>query len=44
MSHQYVLGYQAPRGVADGRWREIDVKVDGGYRVRARQGYRPARR
>ena len=40
MSHQYVLGYQAPVGAADGRWHEISVKVDGGYRVRARQGYR----
>jgi Ca-activated chloride channel homolog len=44
MSHQYVLGYQAPTGVPDDRWREIKVKVDGDYRVRARQGYRTVRR
>ena len=43
MSHQYVLGYQAPPGVSDDRWREITVKVDGNYRVRARQGYRTGR-
>jgi hypothetical protein len=43
MSHQYVLGYQAPTGGADDRWREISVKVDGHYRVRARQGYRVSR-
>jgi VWFA-related protein len=43
MSHQYVLGYQAPVGAADGRWHEITVTVDGGYRVRARQGYRASR-
>jgi Ca-activated chloride channel homolog len=44
MSHQYVLGYQAPGGAPDDRWREITVKVDGNYRVRARQGYRTVRR
>jgi VWFA-related protein len=43
MSHQYVLGYQSPTA-PDDRWREIEVKVDGGYRVRARQGYRTGRR
>ena len=43
MSHQYVLGYQAPTGVSDDRWREIRVTVDGNYRVRARQGYRTSR-
>jgi Ca-activated chloride channel family protein len=43
MSHQYVLGYQAPSGASDDRWREIEVKVDGGYKVRARQGYRTGR-
>ena len=43
MEHQYVLGYQAPIGPADDRWRELTVKVNGGdYRVRARQGYRKA--
>jgi VWFA-related protein len=40
MEHQYVLAYQAPAGPPDDRWREITVKVDGHYRVRARQGYR----
>jgi Ca-activated chloride channel family protein len=39
MSHQYVLGYQTA-AAADGRWHELSVKVDGGYRVRARQGFR----
>lgn len=43
MSHQYVLGYQAPGGVRDDRWREIRVTVDGDYRVRGRQGYRASR-
>jgi VWFA-related protein len=43
MSHQYVLGYQAPTGGADGHWREITVTVEGNYRVRARQGYRTSR-
>jgi hypothetical protein len=43
MSHQYVLGYQAPAGDSDDRWREIRVTVDGDYRVRARQGYRTNR-
>jgi VWFA-related protein len=43
MEHQYVLGYQAKPGPADDRWREISVKIDGDYRIRARQGYRKAR-
>jgi VWFA-related protein len=43
MSHQYVLGYQATAGGPDGQWREITVSVEGGYRVRARQGYRTKR-
>lgn len=42
LEHQYVLGYQAPIGPPDDRWREITVQVEGGYRVRARQGYRKA--
>jgi Ca-activated chloride channel homolog len=44
MSHQYVLGYQARSGTPDDRWREITVKVDGDYRIRARQGYRTSRK
>ena len=44
MSHQYVLGYQPPNSATDDRWREITVKVQGNYRVRARQGYRTSRR
>jgi VWFA-related protein len=40
MSHQYVLGYQVTSSTEDDRWRAITVKVDGDYRVRARQGYR----
>jgi VWFA-related protein len=43
ISHQYVLGYPVPSGPHDDRWREISVKVDGNYRVRAREGYRTTR-
>jgi Ca-activated chloride channel family protein len=40
LSRQYFLGYRAPAG-ADGRWRAIDVRVEGRpeLRVRARRGY-----
>jgi Ca-activated chloride channel family protein len=43
ISHQYVLGYHVPGGSVDDRWREIGVKVDGNYKVRARHGYRMTR-
>jgi Ca-activated chloride channel homolog len=39
LSHQYLIGY-APPAARSGAWRDIEVKVAGGYRVRARQGYR----
>lgn len=39
LSHQYLISY-APPDAAAGAWRRIKVEVAGGYRVRARQGYR----
>lgn len=39
LSHQYLLSY-APPDAPPGAWRRIKVDVAGGYRVRARQGYR----
>jgi Ca-activated chloride channel homolog len=39
LSHQYLISY-APPDAAAGAWRRIKVDVAGGYRVRARQGYR----
>jgi Ca-activated chloride channel family protein len=45
LSNQYLLTYQPGNLARDGRWRGIRVEVDGpGYRVRARQGYRPVAR
>jgi VWFA-related protein len=44
LRNQYVLSYPAPDSSRDGAWHTIRVEVDGGYTVRARQGYRvPAR-
>ena len=41
LSHQYLLGYQPRDQRHDGRWRTLEVEVEGaGYRVRHRQGYR----
>ena len=40
LSHQYVLAYQSTNGARDGRWRRIQVEVQGHPRVRAREGYR----
>jgi len=41
LAHQYLLGYAPPGSGRDDRWHAIRVEVtDGGYRVRARQGYR----
>jgi Ca-activated chloride channel family protein len=39
LSHQYLISYAPPDAPA-GAWRRIKVDVAGGYRVRARQGYR----
>lgn len=41
LSSQYLLSYQPDEPVRDGEWHAIRVEVDrGGYRVRARQGFR----
>lgn len=39
LSHQYLISYAPPEAPASA-WRRIKVDVAGGYRVRARQGYR----
>jgi VWFA-related protein len=44
MSNQYVIAYSPTNEARDGSWREIAVTVDGYDRIRARQGYRAARR
>jgi len=38
LRQQYLLGYEPPAG-APGQWRQIEVKVPRGMRVRARMGY-----
>jgi Ca-activated chloride channel homolog len=43
LRNQYVLSYPAPANARDGAWHRIRVAVDG-YTVRAREGYRLARR
>jgi Ca-activated chloride channel family protein len=40
LSNQYLVGYQPLNTTRDSTWRTIRVEVDGGYNVRARQGYR----
>jgi len=40
LSQQYLLGYPPTHSVRDDTFRRIKVNVDGGYQVRARQGYR----
>ena len=40
LSQQYLLGYPPTHGVRDDTFRRIKVNVEGGYQVRARQGYR----
>lgn len=42
LGHQYLLAYSPTNTKRDGTWRKIDVSVDGGHTVRARQGYRAA--
>lgn len=45
LRHQYVLAYPAPANARNGEWHAIRVEVpDRGYTVRARLGYRLARR
>ena len=45
LRHQYVLAYPAPDTARNGEWHAIRVEVpDRGYTVRARLGYRLARR
>ncbi|HEY7058942.1 MAG TPA: hypothetical protein VH458_20560, partial [Vicinamibacterales bacterium] len=38
LNKQYMLGYSSPHP-GDGEYHSIRVKVAGGYRVRARNGY-----
>jgi Ca-activated chloride channel family protein len=40
LSNQYLLSYAPLNTKRDGTWRAIMVRVDGGFRVRAREGYR----
>jgi VWFA-related protein len=40
LSQQYLIGYPPAHNVHDDTYRRIKVNVDGGYQVRARQGYR----
>ena len=40
MSNQYLLTYPVPSATPDAAFHRIRVEVDGGYEVRARQGYR----
>ena len=41
LRNQYLLSYDAPSSVRDGKWHDIKVQVAGGkHKVRARQGYR----
>jgi Ca-activated chloride channel family protein len=42
LSQQYLLGYPPTHAAKDDTFRRIKVNVDGGYQVRARQGYRAA--
>jgi len=45
LRHQYLLGYAPPENARSGDWHRIRVEVPGrGYNVRARSGYRLARR
>jgi Ca-activated chloride channel family protein len=45
LRHQYLLGYPAPDNARNGEWHKIRVDVPGrGHQVRARLGYRLARR
>jgi VWFA-related protein len=45
LRHQYVLAYPAPATARNGEWHAIRVEIpDHGYTVRARLGYRLARR
>jgi Ca-activated chloride channel homolog len=39
LSQQYLLGYPPVHNVRDDTFRRIKVSVDGGYQVRARNGY-----
>jgi Ca-activated chloride channel homolog len=39
LSNQYFLTYEPPSSRRDGRWHRLRVEVDGGYQVRAPQGY-----
>jgi Ca-activated chloride channel homolog len=40
LGHQYLVAYSPTNTRRDGTWRKIEVTVDGGHTVRARQGYR----
>lgn len=45
LRHQYVLTYPAPDNARDGEWHAIRVEIPNrGYTIRARLGYRLARR
>lgn len=39
LREQYVLGYYPTQNRNDGSWHEVDVRVGGGLRARAREGY-----
>lgn len=40
LSNQYLVSYAPTNTARDGAWRRIKVQVQGGYNVRAREGYR----
>jgi Ca-activated chloride channel family protein len=40
LSNQYLVSYSPANTAHDGAWRRIKVQVQGGYSVRAREGYR----
>ncbi len=40
LSNQYLLSYVTTNSARDGTWRAITIEVEGGYRIRAREGYR----
>ena len=41
LRHLYMISYRPPEGANDGKWRKIDLLVNGpkDYRIRAKEGY-----
>jgi len=39
LREQYALGYYPDRRFDDGRWRRLEIDVDGSLKVKAREGY-----